>query len=212
MQDLDDFDPFFMLRARGRTRDAQAETVGGDEAAAKQGSAARGLDCPSEEGVRTEMPDGWSPTGMFVFNCSISEGFWWSILIEVSMRAPATGCIAIGIAGCACIVPLSGRTMPICKGCSICIGTTGCIITGCCIGTLTSIGMPGPACGGHVTCIWPAGVLTTKAWPGMTPAGTVICIVCIAIRAHSNISIQLYIISGGATESPTIFTLLIFTL
>ena len=44
------------------------------------------------------------------------------------------------------------------------------------MGTLTIIWLPAEAFGGHVTCIWPDGVLTRKGMPGPTPAGTVTCI------------------------------------
>ena len=40
------------------------------------------------------------------------------------------------------------------------------------------------ASGGHVTCIGPEGVLTWKAMPGPTPAGTVACICCILGANH----------------------------
>ena len=44
------------------------------------------------------------------------------------------------------------------------------------IGTLTNIASPPLHSGGHTTCIWPAGVLTMKVLPPMTPSGITICI------------------------------------
>lgn len=78
----------------------------------------------------------------------------------------------------------ASNAVPIIIGSSMdCAATTmGCATACATTGTLTMIGEPAAAPGGHTTCMGPLGVVTWNGIPGLTPSGMTTCICwCVAM-------------------------------